>query len=209
MTTLVLIAKETIPGRVKTRLHPHLTMEEAALIADAAIADTLDALSALRPTRRVLLFDGRQAPPGFDDWEIMPQVEGGLDERLGAMFDACDGPTVLIGMDTPQVSPEDLAPVMEPWPDGVDAWFGPANDGGFWALAMAEPDGDMVRGVPMSRSDTGAHQLLRLESRGLGVRMLPALVDADTIDDAREIAVVAPFTRFAGALRAFDRVPVH
>jgi len=209
MTTLVLIAKETIPGRVKTRLHPHLTMEEAALIADAAIADTLDALSALRPTRRVLLFDGRQVPPGFDDWEIMPQVEGGLDERLGAMFDACDGPTVLIGMDTPQVSPEDLAPVMEPWPDGVDAWFGPANDGGFWALAMAEPDGDMVRGVPMSRSDTGAHQLLRLESRGLGVRMLPALVDADTIDDAREIAVVAPFTRFAGALRAFDRVPVH
>jgi len=41
MTTLVVIAKETIPGKVKTRLHPPLSLEQAADVAAAAIQDTL------------------------------------------------------------------------------------------------------------------------------------------------------------------------
>ncbi|MEV6109669.1 hypothetical protein AB0M28_33920, partial [Streptomyces sp. NPDC051940] len=40
-TTLLVIAKEPRPGRVKTRLTPAYSPEEAAALARAALADTL------------------------------------------------------------------------------------------------------------------------------------------------------------------------
>ncbi len=205
MTTLVLIAKETVPGRVKTRLNPPFSFEQAADLAAAAIADTLAVAEELPADRRILLFEGNLQPPGSEHWDVMMQETGTLDARLGAMFDALDGPTVLIGMDTPQVSPSDLAPVFDRWPDGVDAWFGPASDGGFWALALAEPDGSLLRGIPMSRDDTGARQLDRLAGAGLGVGMLHELLDVDTVSDAREVAALAPHTTFAQLFHALEK----
>ena len=207
MTTLVVIAKEPLPGRAKTRLHPPLSLEQAALVAAAAIDDTLRAMAAVPAGRRVLLFDGMVPPPGSDDYEVVPQVDGGLDERLAAIFDASSGPTVLVGMDTPQLTAAHLAPAFADWSlgsRGADAWFGPASDGGFWALGMREPRGDLIRGVPMSADTTGAQQLQRLEDAGLTVGMLDTLDDVDTIDDARTVAALAPLTRFAAVLSGFD-----
>jgi glycosyltransferase A (GT-A) superfamily protein (DUF2064 family) len=211
MTTLVLIAKETVPGRVKTRLHPPLTLEEAARLAAASIADTLAAVAALPATRRILLFDGVRTPSGSEHYDVTTQVPGTLDERLAALFDAVTGPTVLIGMDTPQLTAHDLAPAFDGgtgpagWTAPVDAWFGPAHDGGFWALGLREPDGALVRGVPMSRDDTGARQLERLERAGLRVGTLRTLTDVDTIEDAREVASIAPHGSFA---RLFESLAV-
>ena len=204
MTTVVVIAKETLPGKVKTRLHPPLSLEQAAEVAAAAVQDTLTVVRALPATRRVLLFDGNRTPPGSEDFDVITQIGGGLDARLGALFDEVDGPTLLVGMDTPQLTVADVAPVFDAWTDDVDAWFGPANDGGWWALALARPTGDLLRGVPMSQDDTGAHQLARLASAGLRVGRLPELVDVDTIDDARLAAAAAPGSSFAATLRRVD-----
>jgi len=205
MTNLVLIAKETLPGKVKTRLHPPLSLEQAAELAAASITDTLAATSCLQATSRILAFDGDPAnvPAGAEHYYVLPQVEGTLDVRLGAIFDACQGPTFLIGMDTPQLCMGDLVPAFEFWPDDVDAWFGPASDGGFWALGLKNPTGDLLRGIPMSRSDTGRLQLQRLVDAGLRVAMLPELTDVDTIDNAFEVAAIAPNGQFAATLKSF------
>ncbi|TFC86093.1 DUF2064 domain-containing protein [Cryobacterium sp. TMT3-29-2] len=207
MTTIVVIAKECLPGRVKTRLHPPLSLEQAAELAAASLDDTLAALAALPATRRILAFDGVIAPLAAAGYEILPQVEGTLDVRLAAVFDACEGPTVLVGMDTPQLTSAQLEPVFTDWTDDVDAWFGFADDGGFWALALndladARVRGDLIRGVPMSRDDTGALQLKRLTDAGLRVSLLPTLTDVDTIDDAHRVAEIAPTGGFAAALTA-------
>ena len=199
MTAIVVIAKECLPGKVKTRLHPPLSLEQAAELAAASLADTLAVASQLPATRYILAFDGVTAPVEASAWEILPQSTGGLDERLAAIFDTLAEPTLLLGMDTPQVSAELLAPVFTDWGDETDAWFGPADDGGFWALALKNPSGTLLRGVPMSRSDTGAHQLRRLDEAGLSVRVLPTLTDIDTITDAHTVASAAPRTRFARA----------
>jgi glycosyltransferase A (GT-A) superfamily protein (DUF2064 family) len=218
MTTLVLIAKEPIPGRVKTRLHPPLSYEQAAELAAAAIDDTLRAMRDLPATRRILLFEGTRPPVAAEGYEVVPQSTGGLDERLAAIFDRLDEPTLLIGMDTPQLTAADLAPAFgdgtdrdraggslpeSDVPDGIDAWFGPAADGGWWALGMREPDGDLIRGIPTSRDDTGALQLARLRGAGLRVGLLPELVDVDTIDDALVVAAAAPTGGFAATLARF------
>ena len=203
---VIVIAKEPVPGRVKTRLTPPFTPADAALLAKAALADTLAAVAATPVTRAVLALDGAPGdwlPPGF---RVIPQRGGGLDERLAAAFaDAyatLPAPMVLIGMDTPQATPgmlSDAAGALVS--DEADAVFGPAADGGFWLLGLRRPDRSLLAGVPMSRPDTGRHQMDRLTSAGLRVAMLPELTDVDTFREAELIAGLIPGSRFAAAFR--------
>lgn len=200
-TTLLVLAKEPLPGRVKTRLTPPFTPEEAAELAAASLADTLATALTLPADRHVLVLDGRPGswlPPGV---EVREQAAGTLDERIAAAFADCAGPALLIGMDTPQLTPAHLAPALSPeaW-DGCDAWFGPAEDGGFWALGLARPRPGLVRGVPMSRPDTGRLQRARLTGAGLAVRDLRELRDVDEAEDAEQVAAEAPDGRFAATL---------
>lgn len=215
LTNLLVIAKEPLPGRVKTRLTPPYTPAEAALIAEAALADTLRTVLAVPARRHVLVLEGRPGPwlpPGID---VVPQCAGGLDERLAAAFAGCTGPTLLVGMDTPQITPELLDPVGHFGHLGTaghfdrDAWFGPADDGGFWALGLAAPEcapPDLIRGVPMSVPETGAVQRRRLVDAGLTVRDLPRLRDVDSASDAAYVAALAPHGRFAATLRRLTPV---
>ncbi|MDX3224985.1 DUF2064 domain-containing protein [Streptomyces sp. ME19-01-6] len=201
-TTLLVIAKEPRPGRVKTRLTPPFTPREAAVLAEAALTDTLHTVAAAPVSRRVLVLDGAPGgwlPPGF---EVVPQCAGGLDERLADAFAGCDGPALLIGMDTPQVTPELLTVDFA----GCDACFGPAQDGGFWSLGLADPDPGLLRGVPMSTAVTGAVQRERLVAAGLRVRDLPRLRDVDTALDAEAVAASAPHGRFAAAFARLTEV---
>jgi uncharacterized protein len=201
-TTLLVIAKQPVPGRVKTRLVPPCSHEQAAALAEAALADTLHTVLRVPARRRVLVLDGRPGPwlpPGFD---VVPQCGGPLDERLAAAFAAVQGPALLIGMDTPQVTPGQLTVDWE----AADAVFGPADDGGFWALGLRAPDPALLRGVPMSTAVTGAVQRARLLAAGLRVTDLPRLRDVDTAADAIAVAGQAPHSRFAARAREFAGV---
>jgi hypothetical protein len=202
VTTLLVIAKQPVPGRVKTRLVPPCTYEQAAALAEAALADTLRTAATVPARRRVLVLDGEPGPwlpPGYD---VVPQCGGPLDERLAAAFAGAVGPALLIGMDTPQVT---RALLTVDW-NTADAVFGPAADGGFWALGLREPDPALLRGVPMSTSDTGAIQRARLIAAGLRVTDLPQLRDVDTAADAVAVARQAPRGRFAARARELAAV---
>jgi uncharacterized protein len=200
----VVIAKEPVPGRAKTRLSPPFTSAEAALLAEAALADTLAAVAAAPVSRHVLVLDGAPGdwlPAGFD---VIPQRGGGLDERLAAAFADTHAtlplPIVLVGMDTPQVTPRLLADAAGSLVSGeADAVFGPATDGGFWLLGLRRPDRSLLAGVPMSRPDTGRQQIDRLTSAGLRVAMAPELTDVDTFREAELVAGAVPGSRFAAA----------
>src|SRR5580700_5184250 len=179
---LIVIAKEPRPGRVKTRLTPPFTPQDAASLAEGALADTLAAAAAARMTRHVLALDERLAAAFADTHARLPL------------------PMVLIGMDTPQVTPGLLTDAAQALACGeADAVFGPAADGGFWLLGLRKPDWSLLAGVPMSRQDTGRHQLDRLTSAGLRVAMMPELTDVDTVREAELVAAAIPGSRFAAA----------
>ncbi|MEU9016924.1 TIGR04282 family arsenosugar biosynthesis glycosyltransferase [Actinomadura sp. NPDC048394] len=200
---LIVIAKEPVPGRVKTRLTSAYTPDEAAALAAAALHDTLAAVAATPARRRVLALSGASGPWLPRGFAVVAQRGGGLDERLAHAFsDAYDGrPLVLIGMDTPQVTPALLARAGRAL-RGHDAVFGAARDGGFWLLGLRRPDERLLLGVPMSRPDTGTLQLARLHAVGLTVAAMPELTDVDTPPDAEAVAAQAPGGRFAAAVRA-------
>jgi rSAM/selenodomain-associated transferase 1 len=198
---LVVIAKAPVAGRSKTRLTPPCTPGQAALLARAALQDTLDAVAATPVDRRVCALDGEPGdwlPEGF---EVIAQRGDGLDERLAHAFADVGEPAVLIGMDTPQVTPELLALACERLAaPGVDAVLGAAPDGGYWAIGLREARCELLYGVPMSADDTCVAQRERLLAHGLRVRELPPLRDVDDIADARAVASAAPRGRFARAL---------
>jgi hypothetical protein len=201
-TTLLVIAKQPVPGRVKTRLVPPCTYEQAAALAEAALADTLHTALTAPAARRILVLEGEPGPWLPSGFDILPQRGGPLDERLAGAFAAVRGPALLIGMDTPQITPALLAVDWR----AADAVFGPADDGGFWALGLRTPDPALLRGVPMSTPGTGAIQRARLIAAGLRVTDLPQLRDVDTAADAVAVARQAPRSRFAARARELAMV---
>jgi uncharacterized protein len=203
---LIVLAKTPVPGRVKTRLCPPCTPQEAAAVAAAALADTVDTVTATPAARRTLVVDGdHPAPPG---WSRVAQRGDGLGSRLAAAY--ADShvpglPSLLIGMDTPQVTPALLIrAVARLAADGVDAVLGPAEDGGWWALGLRDPvHAAALRDVPMSTAETYERTRSALESRGLRVADLPVLRDVDSAADAHAVAALCPpGSRFAATVPA-------
>jgi uncharacterized protein len=213
------LAKAPQPGRVKTRLCPPATPEEAADLAAAALLDTLDAVRAVPAGRPVVALTGEltaaarghELTAALRDVAAVAQRGCDLGHRIAAAHHDAGAlapglPTLQLGMDTPQVDADLLAESATPLLRStapVDAVLGPATDGGWWALGLRDPRAaTLVSSVPTSRSDTGEHTLHALRRAGLRVGLLPTLTDVDTAVDALAVASAAPATRFATAVRA-------
>jgi glycosyltransferase A (GT-A) superfamily protein (DUF2064 family) len=204
---VIVIAEAPAPDRVDDWLSPPLRPQEAAVVAEAALADTLDVVAAARVSRRMLALDGVPGdwlPAGF---RVIGQRGGGLDERLAAAFaDAyavAPLPMVLIGADTPQVTVDMLGDAAASLESGeADAVFGPSTDGGFWMLGLRRPDRSLLAGIPMSAQDPGRVLLERLAGAGLRVALAPRLTEVSTFETAEQVARECPSSRFAAAFSA-------
>ncbi|MDY7089616.1 MAG: DUF2064 domain-containing protein [Actinomycetota bacterium] len=225
---VIVLAKAPVAGLVKTRLCPPCTPAQAALIAAAALADTLAVVSATGVTRRVLAVAGAYpCPPG---WVSIPQHGNTLGERLTSAFADTAGlapttttppsrksdlpdnsawrggvqPVALVGMDTPQLTAAHLRSALDPLivPDGPDATLGLAEDGGWWTLGLRDPrHAEILAGIATSTPSTGADTRAALERRGLAVHLLAGLRDVDTAADAHHVAALCPpGSRFAEAV---------
>lgn len=215
--TYLVVAKAPAPGLVKTRLTPSYSDHEAAALAAAALLDTLDAVrasvdgsdaSARLPVCALSGdLDSGAAPDGVRNalagFTVISQRGDGLGPRLAhAHVDAAGelGPTVQIGMDTPQVTPELLraAASRVVAEDGPDAALGPADDGGWWLLALRRAGhARLIANVAMSTAETGRLTRAALQQGGLRVELLPALLDVDLPEDVPMVAAAAAGTRFA------------
>lgn len=204
---LLVLAKEPVPGRVKTRLSPPCAPEDAAALAAAALADTLAAAVASGAGRVVMGLEGQAGPwcpPGV---VIVPQGDGSLANRLSTLWSATVGSALQIGMDTPQVGAAGLDRAMARLDaTSYDAALGLATDGGWWALGLRRPVRGVFDGIETSRADTGFRQRARLEALGLRVADLEAERDVDTWEDALAVADLAPHGAFAHAVRSIARV---
>lgn len=199
----MVVAKAPVPGRVKTRLVPPYTHEEAAALAEAALADTLAAAVACGADEVVVALDGEPGPWLPPGCRIVRQRGAGLGERLAAAWDDVGTGGVQVGMDTPQVRANDLELALAAL-EKADAALGLAEDGGWWALALRRPDTRVFAGVPMSAPDTGARQLARLHDLRLRVVDLPVQRDVDRAEDVAAVAAAVPDSRFGRTAARFE-----
>lgn len=214
---LLVLAKAPVPGEVKTRLSPPATPAQAARIAAAALLDTLDAVLAVPHVTPVVALTGDLAKAvdatalttRLRATTVLPQRGTTLGQRIAtshadAAAVAGDLPVLQVGMDTPQVDAGLLERCLDLLDgDGVDAVYGPAADGGWWALGVRRPAvAELIAHVPTSRPDTGPRTLAVLRAAGCRVGELPELSDVDTWADATAVAAEVPGGRFAATVAA-------
>jgi glycosyltransferase A (GT-A) superfamily protein (DUF2064 family) len=209
--TALIVAKAPVPGLAKTRLAAALGDRVAAGIAAAALLDTLDAVADTPLAAKVVAMTGdlasacqseaiRERLSGFT---VVEQRGDSFADRLAnAHADAASAagpmPVLQIGMDTPQVTAELLTRCARALL-GAHAVVGPARDGGWWLLGVADAaTAECLRLVPMSRPDTGALTYAALLQTGSPVIVLEELADVDTVADISVVrADCRPSGRFA------------
>ena len=199
---------------MKTRLIGDLTPAEAAALHAAFLDDLLDRL-------RDGDFELQLA------WALEPEDElpaGGirqqgddLGERLyRALSEAArDGSSVMaLGSDHPTLPIELVEDAFERLENGAEVVLGPAEDGGYYLIALRS---DAVRprlfeGISWSTDRVLSETLERC--RNLAVELLPPASDVDTPEDLRRLAAQmstndlgCPRTR--ELLRAWQRLPVE
>ena len=204
---MLVVAKAPVSGEAKTRLGIEIGADHAAEIAAAALLDTLAACEeAVGPRSCHLALAGdlaaavrkEEIEAGLTGWSVLPQRGAGFAERLvNAHLDIGDGVVVQVGMDTPQVTPEQLHAAADAL-GGHDVALGPAEDGGWWVLARRDPEAVRpLLGVQMSTPTTHDDTRSALAAVGLTIGTTATLRDVDTVDDARFVASAAPGSRFA------------
>lgn len=214
---LLVVAKAPVPGLAKTRLGRVAGPQRAADVAAAALLDTLDAVSSAHDVTGwpvVVAMTGdlgqaarsRAVQDALARVTVVPQRGDDFGARLAhAHADAAavlsttgSAPgTVQIGMDTPQVTSDDLVTAGELVRDGTQV-LGPAEDGGWWLLGLPDPArAEALRAVPMSRDDTGTRTV---EALGGDVHLLRPLLDVDEWPDAQRVAADVTGSRFAVAV---------
>jgi len=205
---VLVVAKAPEPGRVKTRLGAVIGMRRAAEVAAASLLDTVaSCVAAVGAEQCHLSLAGDldravgadQLRSALSGWTVRPQGEGDLGSRLADAHAQVPGPVVQIGMDTPHVTAGLLLGVAAELADH-DAVLGPAEDGGWWVLALRDPAAaaalsDVPMSTPMTCSDTRA----ALAAAGLDVGTTDTLRDVDEVADAQAVARLVPTSRFATA----------
>ncbi|HSL95832.1 MAG TPA: DUF2064 domain-containing protein [Thermoleophilia bacterium] len=209
MPALVVMARELIPGRVKTRLAADVGDARALEIYSGLLAGTLTQVDLLEGCARVLALAGAtdDPMPTRGGWTAIRQRGDALGERLTGVFAElfASGATgvVAVNSDSPPIPECYLREAVElvtqsASPSGRLV-IGPAADGGYYLIGMDAGTwaarGDEVRELLVTPS-MGTAALLGATlhgaaERGLGVRQLPLWVD---IDDARDLPVLERLT---------------
>ncbi len=206
--SVLVVAKAPEVGRVKTRLGAEIGMERAADVAAAALLDTLAAATSAVGAGQCHLSlagdlergaHGPELRAALVGWTVHAQHGPDFGARLADAHARVPGPVVQIGMDTPHVTPDLLLAAASGLEDH-DAVLGPAEDGGWWVLALRDPArAAVLRGVRMSTPTTGADTRAALAKAGLDVGTTATLRDVDEVADADAVARLAPRSRFAEA----------
>lgn len=209
---LIVFAKAPVPGRVKTRLVPPLTAEQAAAVYEAALRDVIAGATAVTRDTLVLYDDAPASAAffsdAFPDVPRQPQAGGDLGERLTRAFqdafDAGADSATIIGSDSPTLPRAVLEDGLRA-ADAHDVVLGPAFDGGYYLVGLqraAWPAARrMFRDVAWSTGEVLRQTLTRLAPTRLDVHLLSSWYDIDRIHELRVAAVdAAPDSALRGVL---------
>jgi len=119
--------------------------------------------------------------------ELTPQRGADLGERMAAAFmerfAGGDGSVAIIGSDSPDLPPVYVMEAFRLLDEGSDAVFGPAEDGGYYLVAMKRVWPELFTDLPWSSESLLAASLARAAQSGIGVGLLPPWSDLDEWGD--------------------------
>ncbi len=196
MVSFVVFAKEPRPGRVKTRLVPPLTHEQAARLATAFVRDLVRRLLAPGDAEvRVALPPGDTGAGWLEGLgsgvRVVDQGEGDLGDRLDrALTEAlADGAriAVAVGADHPDLPRSMLDELVSITGEEQCGWI-PTEDGGYAAIGLGLPQPGLFRDVPWSTPRVAEITRNRARESGVSLHSAGTWRDVDVADDLMRLA---------------------
>ena len=209
LCALGVMSKAPLAGRVKTRMVPPLTPEEAAELNRCFLRDTAAAISSACSHRAV--GDARKTarasaiavytPVGAelaykdilpDDFSLLPQRGDKFGERLyfavEDLFKCGFDSVCLIDSDSPTVPAENFAEAVELLSTSDDRIvLGPSDDGGYYLIGVKKPHRHLFEQVDWSTERVLNQTIQRATEIGLEVKLLPSGYDVDDADSLRRL----------------------
>jgi rSAM/selenodomain-associated transferase 1 len=200
LTALAIMAKAPRPGKVKTRLSPPLTHDQAAAINTCFLQDTTANIAGLAehdacagvisytPVGDEHIFDGLLP----ENYCLVPQRGDGFGERLfttAADLLRCGFSSVcLIDSDSPTVPREAfalaVATLQQP---GDRIVLGPSHDGGYYLIGMKQAHRAPFENVTWSTAAVFSETVTAIQKSGVELVTLPLWYD---VDDSSSLTIL-------------------
>jgi len=195
LCALAVMTKAPQAGRVKTRLVPPLTPEQAAELNKCFLRDTAAAISNAAGADTacgIAVYTPVGAESAYTDilpadFSLLPQRGDKFGERLYLALEdlfKCGFDSVcLIDSDSPTVPAENFAQAVELLSASEDrVVLGPSDDGGYYLVGMKKPHRHLFEKIDWSTERVLNQTVQRAAEIDLEVKLLPTGFDVD--DDA-------------------------
>jgi rSAM/selenodomain-associated transferase 1 len=190
-TVIAQLAKDAIPGNVKTRLLPVLSAQAAADLHAAMVRHVCAELCSSGLGEVQLWVDGDPAGPLFSDCrllgvaQVLRQRGGDLGERMANIAEYCLGShsrVILVGSDAPTLDRAYLADAVALL-EHSEVVFGPALDGGYVLLGLTCYTRELFEDMPWGTDRVLETSIGRLQDNATAFSLLRPLPDIDRPDD--------------------------
>lgn len=206
---LGVFVKVPTPGRVKTRLVPPLSEDEACELYWSFLEDLFTRLERFKKIHGTVFYsDGdpdplREVVP--DRFALVAQTGDTLGDRLRGAFEHLlgegSGPAVIIGSDSPDIPAPFLKRAFQRLKHRPVV-IGPAFDGGFYLIGLTRVIDDLFRGVHWGTDAVFRETLENVRNLELSCSVLPPWYD---VDDPGSLKLLESFT-LARRIQRGDRL---
>jgi rSAM/selenodomain-associated transferase 1 len=184
---LIVVAKQPMPGKTKTRLSPPLQPEQASDLYECLLKDTLDLIRTVKQVQPVIAFLPTRAKGYFQqlapDFDLIPQegtdLGARLDNAISTYLSRGYERVVIMNSDGPTLPLDYLAQAFAALESGRDVVLGPCDDGGYYLIGVKQAVPRLLRDVQMSTSTVTADTIALAIEQNLRVHLLPAWYDVD------------------------------
>jgi rSAM/selenodomain-associated transferase 1 len=192
---IAVMAKQPEPGKVKTRLCPPLTPEQAADLYEAFFLDTVSLISGIQHTEVFVAYDPDTALNFFSRTmsatvKCIPQGPGDLGNRLSGIstivFSHGYTKVIMLASDAPHL-PQECIQLAFTRLDDTDVILGPCDDGGYYLIGLRFPAPEVFEGIPWSTSRVLDLTIERAHEAGMTCELLPPCYDIDTWEDVERL----------------------
>jgi rSAM/selenodomain-associated transferase 1 len=188
---LGIFARVPEAGRVKTRLVPPLSPDEACRLYEAMLRDLFSRLSRLKKTQVTVFYAGDDPEPlrellpaGTTRVSLEAQRGDALGDRLHHAFEHLleseRDVAAIIGSDSPDLPIPYLKRAFLKLKH-KDVVLGPASDGGYYLIGLRRPVPGLLDGISWGTEAAFEDTLRQVSDHGLSCSLLPLWYDVDDI----------------------------
>ena len=183
---IVILGKEPIPGKVKTRLAKDIGKDSAAKI-QAVLAKYIFTVLQEGEYPVILQLQGDLTGPFAKQCRTLgvivePQHSGTLTEKIYHASKRAKR-TLILGMDMPLLNLNELRLAIH----SPNIVLGPAKDGGYWLIGGSQLPKEILEDIPWSTENVWETTLARCEELKIPYDVLSCQQDIDTISDLQQL----------------------